>query len=203
MIEPSDFQLRLAAARRGERQALDALFERFYARVQAQVHQLLVRDLRDRRPWLASMFSTGDVVQEVFVRVLRDLPEFRGESEAEFVGYLAAIMKNRLRDAVRFHEALQRDRRRVQSADEEAPAARPEDPADRLITCDELARYSDALARCSQRERELLSARFDSDGEPPTFAELATRFGYPTEGAARKAFFVVKARLLARLGGDR
>jgi RNA polymerase sigma factor (sigma-70 family) len=200
MDESIPFHEHLAAARRGEQEALDALCARFYPRVQAKVHQMLAADLRMKRPWIAAVFSTGDVVQEVFLEVLRSLPEFRGQSEGEFATYLTTMTRNRLIDAVRFHEAVQRDRRRVRDEADVQLAGKAEQPVDTMITRDELTRYAEALAGCSERERELVRARVEAADSPRGFRELAEQLGYPSEDAARKAFYACKARLLVRLG---
>ena len=113
MTQSFEFQSALAAARNGDARALDSLFDRFYPQVKRMVHRSLTADLRDKRPWLVSAFSTGDVVQEVFRHVVRDFDSFAGTSEAAFVSYLATLIKNRLVDAIRFHEAVRRDRRRL------------------------------------------------------------------------------------------
>ena len=102
----ADFHDDLAAARQGERAALDRLFGEFYPTVQANVHRHLASDFRAKRPWIGAMFSTGDVVQEVFLCVLRCLDDFEGRTPAEFVGYLTTLTRNRIVDAVRFHEAV-------------------------------------------------------------------------------------------------
>ena len=199
---PTDLPELLAAARTGSAAAIDTLLQRYYARVQAQVHRSMATGVRPHKPWLAAMFSTGDVVQEVFLRVLRDLPEFDGESEAQFVAWLSTSMRHRLVDAIRFHEALQRDQRRAEPTSDDVLPGREPEPAQPLITRDTLNRYSEALAALPARERELLDARLAAVDAPPTFEELAARLGYPSANAARKAFFLAKARLLRRFGSE-
>ncbi|MEM6675277.1 MAG: hypothetical protein AAF726_20685, partial [Planctomycetota bacterium] len=75
--DPSaEFEPLLRAARGGDADALDRLFRRYYPRVEELVHVGLVRDLRRGRPWLLARFSTGDIVQDVFRRLLQDLGAF-------------------------------------------------------------------------------------------------------------------------------
>lgn len=199
---PADdgFQALLTAARAGDADALDGVFERFYPRVQRMVHVRLARDLRTTRPWLAARFSTGDVVQEVFRSVLGDLRAFAGDNEGAFAGYLAMVVRNRIVDAVRFHEAGPRDGRRS-LADAEDVGAQPDadDPARAAAHVEELERFHAALATFPERERLLLRARLEGTGN---FTELAEQLGYGSESTARRAFHAAQARLAVLLGGD-
>jgi RNA polymerase sigma factor (sigma-70 family) len=187
----------LQAARSGDRRAIDALIQQFYSRVQTIVHRSLAADLFAKRPWLASMFSTGDVVQEVFVGVLRDLEAFEGLTESSFASYLATAVKNRLIDAIRFHEAIRRDRRRTQDADhiDDLASVAPE-PASAAIRAEELELFCRVIAALPPRERLLLRERID---RAETFRCLAEQLGYPSEDAARKAFYTAQSRLVLRL----
>lgn len=196
--EQDPFLSLLAAARQGDAAAQDRLFRRFYPRVERMVHARLARDLRTRRPWLAARFSTGDVVQEVFRSVLADLRAFAGTNEDAFAGYLAMVVRNRIIDAVRFHEASARDGRRSREA-LDAVTAPPEssDAAEEVAAGEELARFHAVLAEFPEREQLLLRARL---GRAESFPELAQQLGYSSPTAARRAFHAAEARLALRLG---
>lgn len=187
--------LKLSSA--GDESALNELFLRFYPVVQTMVHRRLAIELRAKRPWLLSRFSTGDVVQEVFRSVLRDLKSFEGRSEDAFAGYLAMIVRNRIVDSVRFHQASQRDRRR--SADEsesESCASDDPDPAQLAELDEEARRYMAAMATFDDREQLLMRARFEGTH---SFDALAHRLGYSSGFSARRAFFKAQALLTQRL----
>lgn len=193
VTEGPTFLSLLEAAGRGDRAALDALTERFYPAVQSLVHHRLATDMRTRRPWLAARFSTGDVVQSVFEGVLRDLGSFAGRTEEAFVGYLATVVRNRILDAVRYHEAAQRDGRRSLAMAPEFDAEGGEtDPADAAVTAERVARLTKALAALDPRVQHLLRARMDGLA---SFRELADQLGYGSESAARRAFFDAQAKL--------
>jgi RNA polymerase sigma factor (sigma-70 family) len=190
----------LESARHGDVEALNELTERFYPAVQALVHHRLATDMRHRRPWLAARFSTGDVVQSVFEGVLRDIGTFAGRSEEAFVGYLATVVRNRILDAVRFHEAAQRDGRRMHSITPEFDAeGREVDPAEAAISAEGMEQLMAALARFEPRVQHLLRARMEGLA---SFRELAEQLGYGSESAARRAFFDAQARLSLDLRGD-
>ncbi|MEZ5966177.1 MAG: sigma-70 family RNA polymerase sigma factor [Planctomycetota bacterium] len=192
-----DFAEVLAAARAGDRAALDRLIAELYPKVRELVHASLATDLRRKRPWLTAMFSTGDVVQEVFCGVIRDLDGFHSVHDGAFVNYLATLVKNRLVDAVRFHQAMRRDVRRVGNPIDEDAMARGVDPLAAAELEDELRAYTRALATFPQHEQLLLRERLNG---ARTFKELADLLGFGSEDAARRAFHAAQARLLLRLG---
>lgn len=187
----------LVLSGQGDEPALNELFRRFYPVVQTMVHRRLAIETRLKRPWLLARFSTGDVVQEVFRSVLRDLKSFEGRSEDAFAGYLAMIVRNRIVDSVRFHHAGQRDRRRA--VDESAAEQRGtdnHDPADLVEMDEEAELYLVALQSFPERERLLLRARFE---KTHSFDALAHQLGYSSSFAARRAFFKAQAQLTQRL----
>ena len=185
------------AARKGDSAALDELCDRFYPTVRAMVHRSLASDLRLKRPWVSTLFSTGDVVQEVFQSVLRDLGSVHSTSEEAFTGYLARIVRNRLIDAIRFHEAARRDRRLATVSIQEVDVASEGDgPSTKATTADEIAVFLRVLETLPEREKLLLRERMER-GE--TFAELAEVLGYPSADAARKAYYAAQALMLVRL----
>jgi len=193
------FATLLECARRSDPVALDALVRRFYPEVQRLVHLRLAKDMRHRRPWIAARFSTGDVVQSVFEGVLRDLGAFAGETEEAFIGYLATVVRNRIVDAVRFHEAAQRDGRRARPITQRFEIASGElDPADAVISDETMGELMAAMAEFEPRLQHLLRARLEGLA---SFRELAEQLGYGSESAARRAFFAAQAKLAVRLRG--
>ncbi len=194
MSGPVPFTRTLERARSGDRESLDELARRFYPAVQELVHHRLDSDLRRGRSWLNAHFSTGDVVQSVFESVLPDVSAFHGTTEAAFIGYLAAVVHHRIIDALRFHEAEQRDARRSvrieQGFDVEGGES---DPVEAVMSAEELAQLKSALERFEPREQHLLRARMD---DTTSFRELAEQLGYGSESAARRAFFDAQARLV-------
>ncbi len=198
-LEASPFTQTLSEARQGDAAALGRLFEQFYPSVQEMVHRALARDLRQSRPWLASRFSTGDVVQEVFRSVLKDLRGFGGTTEDAFRGYLAMIVRNRLIDAVRFHEAARRDGRRAKLCTSTMDSlTNAEGEMTNRVASEELVDdFHRVLADFEEREQLLLRARLEQEA---SFQALADQLGYASAGIARRAFYAAQAQLLLRLG---
>lgn len=181
------------------KQRLEKVCSLYYPRVQAMVHQMLASDVRRGRPWLTSVLSTGDVVQEVFLGVVRDFEGFRGADESALIAYLARLVRNRLIDSVRHHEASRRDQRR-RSGDAEAIVSEAVSPGARVRTSEDVDAMQRLLATLKDRDRALLRGRIE-DGE--SFQQLADALGYASADSARKAFCAVQARLLSRLPVNR
>ena len=200
MSDPVPFLATLERARLGESQALEQLATRFYPVVQELVHQRLATDLRRSRPWLSARFSTGDVVHSVFEGVLWDLGAFGGRTEEAFVGYLATVVRNRILDALRYHQAAQRDGRAGRPFDEDFDVEGGEgDPSEAAAQVEAAARLLKALRGFEPRVQHLLRARLEGLA---SFRELADQLGYGSESAARRAFFDAQARLSLLLGDD-
>ena len=199
--EGGGFEDLLSRARAGEAESLDELVDRFYGRVQADVHRRLSLDLRRGRGWLLARFSTGDVVHEVFESVIRDLDGFRGSTEDAFQGYLAVVIRNRILDSVRFHEAARRDGRRSVDPENgpELRAGTDHDPAVAAARSEEAERLGSGLDDLDARERHLVRARMEGVA---SFGELAAQLGYGSESAARRAYYSTLARLAMRLRED-
>jgi RNA polymerase sigma factor (sigma-70 family) len=187
----------LQAARGGDEPARAELVSRFYPRVQALVHGQIQRRLRAGGHGALARMSTGDVVQEVFLEVLRGLDRWEGNDEEAFVGLLVTLVEHRLVDQVRHHQASRRDvRRQGDAGPVTAGVGTDRTPSMAAAEHEQLAIYREVLCAFPDRERALLSLRIEEQLE---FKELAARLAYPSPDAARKAFHSLQARLLLRL----
>ncbi|MCK5943486.1 MAG: sigma-70 family RNA polymerase sigma factor [Planctomycetes bacterium] len=188
----------LRAARAGDRDAQSELVARYYRRVAGLVHKQMQQRLRPQQHAVLRELSTGDIVQEVFVEVLRNLERWEGDREEAFVALLATLVEHRLVDRVRRSQAARRDVRRVGDAGPATvgAAAGGFGPATLAGNEEQLAIYREVLGTFDERERALLTLRLEDELE---FAELAERLAWPSADAARKAFYLVQGRLLVRL----
>jgi RNA polymerase sigma factor (sigma-70 family) len=195
-----DWQPDLAGAIAGDRDALGRIVTRFYPRVEAQVHRELQQDFRRHHAWILPLFSTSDIVQEVFLSVVQSLGSFVPQDEESLVRYLTTLVKHRLVDAVRHHEADRRDERRRATPPDDTTGITPPaaDPTPSMIAsvAEQIGLFREVLAGFDERERRLLELRLA--GEQP-WAAIATQLAYPSEDAARKAFRSAQSRLLVRL----
>ncbi len=193
----------LERAQKGSSEAIEVLVERFYPQVETLVHERLARDVRTGRPWLRARFSTGDLVQEVFASVLKDLNKFFGETEQGFCGWLAMVVRNRIVDSIRFHEAGCRDGRVMGQLPEGADAYIPgtaTDPAQAATREEDFLRLAENLQVLDDKERYLVRGRIEGG---LSFRELAEHLGLGSESTARRAFFAAQSRLVLLMSSSR
>jgi RNA polymerase sigma factor (sigma-70 family) len=191
----------LRAARLGDEAARERLLREIYPEVAKIVHRALETDFRRRHRWILAMFSTGDIVQDVFLNVVRAQPEAGAADERQLLSWLATQVQNRIIDRVRFHLAQRRDARHATPlADGEGttrPVAAPDLSPSGLVSLDERARLVlQALGELGEREQELWRLRVD---EEKSFSEVAHALHLVTEESARSAFRRVRSKLALRL----
>ncbi len=151
-------------AQGGDAHALDTLIRRHYE-LAYRVALGLVRD-----PDLAA-----DVVQDAFVKATRGLDGYRGESS--FRGWLATIVKNEGRSALR-----SAGRRNESDIDAVAPIAAPgSGAAERTILRDEARRVRAHVDRLPEKQRLAVTLRID---QGLSFREVGEMIG-SSEGSAR------------------
>ncbi|MEO6597887.1 MAG: sigma-70 family RNA polymerase sigma factor [Planctomycetota bacterium] len=188
----------LTAAKAGSKQALAELIAHYYPRVATLVHRQIQQRLRPHQHAVLRLLSTGDIVQDVFLEVLRGLDRWDGESEDAFVTLLATLVEHRLVDQIRRSQAARRDVRRIDDAGPQTAGAAAAEPSPGTLAAnsEQLAIYREVLATFPDRERTLLTLRLEQSLE---FGDLAERLAWPSADAARKAFHAAQARLLMRL----
>ena len=84
------------ASKEGDNEALGRLLEQYRGYLLMLAHRYLSERLRRR-------VDPADIVQVTFLEAKRDLPSFRGESPAEFAGWLRGMLKNNVATAVTRH----------------------------------------------------------------------------------------------------
>ncbi len=167
---PDDATL-VAAAQAGDRAALDALVRRHHE----EVTRLMWRFARRRA-------DLDDLVQEVFVRIVRALPEWR--PDRPFLHWLRRIAVNTGRDHCR-REAVRRRWAAEPSPDPEAPppeaVAPGTDPAARLAAEEAKA----LLAHLPPDDRTLLTLHYLEGWE---FARIGELLGWSGPATKLRAF---------------
>lgn len=197
-IEHVELQELINRSKQGDERARALLIEQFYPPLRDMVHRELSLELRRAKPWLAALFSTGDVVHDVIIGVLRNLGGFEGSDEKAFVRYLHTSVTHRLLDTIRFHEAARRDRRRVGGETDFAMASPSTavSPIQAASRSEQARGVREALRHLTSRDRALLEMRFRRDA---AYTEIAFEFGLPSAEAARKAIRTARARALMKL----
>ena len=191
----------IVAAAAGDRDARERIVAACLPEVRALVHHSLQQDFRRRHRWMLPLFSTHDVVHEVLVAVVHDLSDTQFDGIAPFCAYLGTLVRHRLLDAVRFHEAARRDGRRQVAEPTDGIAAvaadrREATPSFAASLGERAGLVRTALGELPERQRRLLELRLIDEA---TFGQIAQALGYASEETARQAFHDARARLLVKL----
>lgn len=167
--------------RRGDRDALDRLFERSLP--------ALRRWARGRLPAAArGALDTQDLVQETVLSALRHLPHFESRHEGALQAYLRQAVLNRIRD-----EARRVTRRPAATELTDSQPGHSASPLDIAIGREGVERYEAALQKLRPADREAIVGRLELQYE---YKELAVILGKPNANAARVAVTRALARLL-------
>lgn len=103
----------LVASKRGDIDALGRLLEQYRGYLLMLAHRYLSERLRRR-------VDPADIVQLTYLEAQRDLHAFRGQSPAEFAGWLRGMLKNNVATAVTRHISAKK-----RSMNREVAAAAP------------------------------------------------------------------------------
>ena len=183
----------LARARTGDRTALGDLLDSYrpYATriVQAQL-----------KGALQSKMSTSDLVQESMLQAIGTFPDFRGESNEQFLTWFRKIVLRTAQAAVGIYREtakrdVKRERRTASLAD--LVAGMTTSPSQRAIRHEEAAQMAEALDRLPEEMRTALILFFH---EGRSHAEIGSQLGR-TVGASR-VLLLRALRLLRQEMGD-
>src|SRR6476620_8236425 len=139
----------MAKARAGEADALGELCALYRNYLRMVVRSGLGPRLRER-------VELSDVVQEALVEVVRQFPQFTGQSEAALVGWLRRLVGQKLADLGRYHSRAKRAGNAtavpLDAAPEAAGRTRRGEESGRLLDMLALSQTSPSQA-VSQREQ--------------------------------------------------
>jgi RNA polymerase sigma-70 factor (ECF subfamily) len=91
----------VVASKQGNNEAFGRLLEQYRGFLLMLAHRYLSERLRRR-------VDPADIVQLTYLEAKRDLPSFRGETPAEFAGWLRGMLKNNVATAVTRHITTQK-----------------------------------------------------------------------------------------------
>ncbi len=116
--------------------------------------------------WLRQQIDASDLVQKTLLDAVVGRDQFRGESEAELLGWLRKILTNNLVDLARHHGRAKRNvARNLSLADEVSQSfcridalmtASCNSPSQRAAVNDQLLRLPDALNMLPDAQREAI-----------------------------------------------
>jgi RNA polymerase sigma-70 factor (subfamily 1) len=187
------------AAQGGDLSALDRLFGHYYERLRLIVRARMGTRLRD-------YLESGDVLQETFIVAVRKFDGYELRSKGEFLGWLARIAENKIREAADWNHAQKRDRRRDLALDHVRaaissgelrlePAALDPLPGAALEQAEELERVVAALQELTEDHREVIVQRHFMEGDG-RWEQIGAAMG----GRSAEAMRMLYARALMALG---
>lgn len=136
----------LEQLRQGKISARDEILARF----QPWLHLLARMQVESR---FQGKFDPSDIVQQTLLEACRDLPKFRGQTEAELAAWLRQILAHVLAHEVRrYHGTQQRDLDREISIDQDL--AQTSQRLNAVLAADQ----SSPSQRAEKREQEVLLA---------------------------------------------
>ena len=168
----------LALARGGSEQAANELFARCR-------NYLAVVARAQVESWLRAKADASDIVQETLVEAHRDLRQFRGATEMEWLAWLRQILSRNAADFVRRYRGTDKRQQRL-----EVPLAPPPDhsslaagleprdtgetPTQEIMRLEREIQIADAIARLEPDHQEIIVLR---NLERLPFEEVAQRMG--------------------------
>lgn len=201
MLDWTTLEPAIVGAAAGDQSARERVVTMCLPPVRTMVHRELQQDFRQRHRWMLALFSTQDIVHEVLTAVVQDLSDTHFAGPEPFCAYLSTLVRHRLLDAVRFHEAARRDGRRQVAEPTAGLAAVATDGRETTPTFaaslgERAGLVRDALGELPERQRRLLELRLLEDS---TFGEIRAALGYASDETARQAFHEAQAKLLVKL----
>lgn len=194
-----DSTLRLVeAAQAGEREALEALFERYLPRVRRIVALRAGYRLRQ-------LEDVDDLVQDALLRVFRDLDRFEARSEGSFRSWIARCVEREVIDGARRANAEKRGGARVRRFGDASDSLLAESifagdsptPSAVLRGRELEERLEEALLALPDHHREVIVLRKICE---MSYAEIARTLGFAEEVNARMAVSRALKRLRELLG---
>jgi RNA polymerase sigma-70 factor (ECF subfamily) len=185
-------------AQGGDLEAYNRLFERYYERV---LHIVRMRIGRRVRGYL----EAEDILQETFIAAVNSFERFEMRNESSLINWLAKLAEHKIKEAVDYHHAQKRDKRRERALAHVRNAMASgtlvfDPPADVKLPLQELEDaelvgiMEECISELSEDHREVILLRLYAKG---SWSWVAEQTGRPTEGAARELFRRAKVALVS------
>src|SRR5262245_48923946 len=132
---------------------------------------------------LRGVLSASDLAHDTILKAHRKRGQFRGQTEAEYRGWLRRILANALADAARVREPdLLRTLEQSSAWLEGWVVAEDPSPSEHVARAEQLRRLAEGLTRLAEDERTAVEMRYLR--EPPCpLPEIAGELGRPTAKA--------------------
>jgi RNA polymerase sigma-70 factor (ECF subfamily) len=180
----------IARAKRGDEDAIAAIYTQFGGMVSKRIRSRLPASLRRH-------YDTADLWHSVFVEVVRELPDFDDRGEAALGNWLLVMGTRKVQAKLRRHFGRRKRRRPTIAIDGiELADDRISDPALAAERGDDGKSLKRRLERLDPALREVVDLRTRTN---LSFAEIASRLGLSSADAARKRYARGLASLRSRM----
>ena len=189
----------LQRAKVGDRDALGSLLNRYRPYLRILALRYLDSGVRQR-------VDPSDVIQQTCLDIHRDIGGFRGEHEAEWIGWVRRILENNVNQVIRRHiQAQKRSVRKEVKIDNSSaghriqragPVSNESSPSQRVMRGEQAVRLAMLLGRLPEDQREALRLRYLEGKTLQQIAESITRSEMAVAGLLKRGL-----RNLRELGG--
>ena len=142
-------------------------------------------------PWLRAKEDASDLVQQSLLEAHRDLAAYRGQSDAELVGWLKTILARNLLNAARHYRTQKCDVRREQSLAERLDqssarvdgflASEQTSPSQQAVRNEQVEQLAAGLARLLDAERTAIVLKHFQGW---SLSQISAHLGRPTDAVA-------------------
>jgi RNA polymerase sigma-70 factor (ECF subfamily) len=150
------FEELLQQARRGDESARNALLQKVRESLRPLVENALGPKLKVRA-------DESDMLQKVLIQVLVDLPQFRGETCPEFMGWVRRILERDLQELLereKFTSKRSIDREEDASHEVREAMAQQTSPSQRLIRKEHSRLVLEAIELLDEEFREVMQRKY-------------------------------------------
>jgi len=189
----------LQRAKVGDRDALGSLLNRYRPYLRILALRYLDSGVRQR-------VDPSDVIQQTCLDIHRDIDGFRGEHEAEWIGWVRKILENNVNQIIRRHiQAQKRSVRKEVMIDKSSaahriqragPVSNESSPSQRVMRGEQAVRLAMLLGKLPEDQREALRLRYLEGKTLQQIAESITRTEMAVAGLLKRGL-----RSLRELGG--
>lgn len=186
-LDPKTLEI-LSRARQGDRTCVNVLYRRYGSQLRERIRRMMGTKARE-------VIESVDLLQELFLEVIRDLDRFEIRSEKAFLRWATVIARNNIRDRLR---------RRRESLMEDTQVSGPSwsenheeaTPSQRVSSLEEADGVRRAIERLPEDYRRVIELR-DFRGMP--YRQIADELGRQTENAVQMLHHRALARLTREL----
>jgi RNA polymerase sigma-70 factor, ECF subfamily len=151
-------------------------------------------------PGLQRRLDLSDVVQQTLLKAHQNLYQFQGDCEEQWRGWLRAILRNELKQAVRDNPTAEDSLDESSRNFEEMIVADHSSPSERAMGREQMERLATALGKLLEAERTAVELKYLHGCSVEFISQHMGRTGAAVGGLLKRGMH--KLRLLLQEGGE-